>query len=152
MTDRQDGSPTTSDDERRPRIVLADDHPAVLVAFARILRESCDVVASVSNGTEAIQAVTALKPDVLVVDLMMPDVDGLEVCRRVVQLVPETAVVIVTAFDDAHVRNIAIRDGATAFVPKSIASDRLADTVKTIFAGKRRPSTPRNATDAVRPS
>jgi DNA-binding NarL/FixJ family response regulator len=150
MTDRQDGSPTTSNDERRPRIVLADDHPAVLVAFARLLQQSCDVVASVSNGTDAIQAVTTLKPDVLVVDLMMPDVDGLEVCRRVIQLVPETDVVIVTAFDDAQVREIALRDGATAFVAKSVASERLEDTVLKIFARKPRPSTPRNVTDSVR--
>jgi DNA-binding NarL/FixJ family response regulator len=150
MTDRQDGTHTTSDDVRRPRIVLADDHPTVLVALGRLLRRSCDVVASVSSGTEAIQAVTALKPDVLVVDLMMPDVDGLEVCRRVIQLVPETDVVIVTAFDDAQVRAIALRDGATGFVPKSVASDRLEDVVQKIVAGKQRPSTPRNARDAVR--
>ena len=121
------------------------------MAFARILQQSCDVVASVSNGAEAIKAVTALKPDVLVVDLMMPDVDGLEVCRRVVQLVPETDVVIVTAFDDAHVRMIALRDGAKAFVPKMLASERLADTVTKIFAEKPRPSTPRTATDPARP-
>jgi DNA-binding NarL/FixJ family response regulator len=150
MTDGQNGSPTTSDDERRPRIVLADDFPSVLVAFARLLQPSCDVVASVSNGTDAIQAVTALKPDVLVVDLMMPDVDGLEVCRRVIQLVPETNVVIVTAFDDATVRKIALRDGATAFVAKSVASERLEDTVLKIFAGKSRPWPSRNATDSVR--
>jgi DNA-binding NarL/FixJ family response regulator len=147
MTDRHDGTSTTSDDTRRPRIVLADDHPSVLVALGRLLKPSCDVVASVSSGTEAIEAVTALKPDVLVVDLMMPDIDGLEVCRRVIRLVPETDVVIVTAFDDAHVRKIALRDGATAFVPKTMASDMLEDTVKKSVAGKQRASTPRNATD-----
>jgi DNA-binding NarL/FixJ family response regulator len=150
MTDQQAGSSTAADEQRRPRIVLADDHPAVLVAFDRLLQQSCDVVASVSNGTQAIEAVTTLKPDVLVVDLMMPDVDGLEVCRRVLQLVPETDVVIVTAFDDAQVRKIALRDGASAFVPKSIAADTLADTVRKIFACKRGPSTPPNATGAVR--
>jgi len=115
---------------RRPRVVLADDHPEVLLAFARILKATCDVVASVPNGGEAIQAVTALQPDVLVVDLMMPDVDGLEVCRTLKQLAPGTAVIIVTAFDDAQVRKIAIRDGAGGFVPKALASDVLADTIQ----------------------
>ena len=150
MTDRQDGSPTTSAGERRPRIVLADDHPSVLAAFGRLLQHACDVVASVSSGTEAIEAVIALKPDVLVVDLMMPDLDGLEVCRRITQLIPETDVVIVTAFDDAQVRKIALRDGAKAFVPKSRASDTLEDTVKKIFSGKQGATKPLKATDVRR--
>jgi DNA-binding NarL/FixJ family response regulator len=150
MTDRQDKSPAASADERRPRIVLADDHPSVLAAFGRLLRRSCDVVASVSSGTDAIQAVTALKPDLLVVDLMMPDVDGLEVCRRIAQLMPETDVVIVTAFDDTQVRKIALRDGARAFVPKSRASEMLEDTVRKIFAAKQRATTPGKPTDVRR--
>ena len=120
--------------ERRPRVVLADDHPAVLVAFSRLLQSSCDVVASVPNGAQAIQAATLLRPDVLVVDLMMPDVDGLEVCRKVRQAAPDTAVVIVTAFDDAHVRTIALRDGARDFVPKGLVSDRLEDTIQRLAA------------------
>jgi two-component system response regulator MprA len=150
MTERQDGSPKVSEGERRPRVVLADDHPSVLAAFGRLLQESCDVVASVSSGTEAIQAVTTLKPDLLVVVLMMPDIDGLEVCRRIAQLIPETDVVIVTAFDDAQVRKIALGDGAKAFVPKSRASATLQDIVKTIFAGKQRAATPEKSTDVRR--
>jgi two-component system response regulator MprA len=118
---------------------LADDHPDVLIAFRRLLENSCEVVASVPNGTQAIQAVTALRPDALIVDLMMPDVDGLEVCRRIKQVAPEIDVVIVTAFDDAQVRTIALQDGAAAFVAKSFASDRLEDTIQTIFAGRQRP-------------
>ena len=124
-----------SQEARRPRVVLADDHPAVLAAFARLLQASCDVVASVPNGRQAVQAAATLRPDVLVVDLMMPDLDGLEVCRQVRQAVPDTAVLIVTAFDDAHIRTIALRDGATDFVPKGLASDRLEAAVQRL-AGK----------------
>src|SRR4026209_1945119 len=90
------------------RIALADDHPSVLEAFIRMLQPSCEIVASVSNGRSAIEAVITLQPDVLVVDLMMPDVDGLEVCRIVKETTPETDVVIVTAFDDSHVQRIAL--------------------------------------------
>lgn len=124
----------TSSRERRPRIVLADDHPSVLIAFGRLLEPSCDVVASVPNGSAAIDAVATLRPDVLVIDLMMPDLDGLEVCRRVKESTPEIAVVIVTAFDDTDVQTIALRDGASAFVPKHSAPGSLEHTIQRIFA------------------
>jgi DNA-binding NarL/FixJ family response regulator len=120
--------------ERRPRIVLADDHPSVLIAFRRLLEPSCDVVASVPNGSAAIDAVDRLRPDVLVIDLMMPGLGGLEVCRKVKASMPELAVVIVTAFDDADVRTIALQDGASAFVSKHSAPVALEPTIQQIFA------------------
>lgn len=123
--------------EFRPRVVLADDHPSVLVAFGRLLRISCEIVASVSDGRAAIETVAALRPDVLVVDLMMPDVDGLEVCRQVKQSSPETDVVIVTACDDTDVETVAMQDGASAFVPKHSASSVLERTIHQLCTGRR---------------
>ena len=133
MQDRENTSRTSALDERRPRVALADDHPAVLAALGRLLEASCDVVASVPNGAQAIEAAATLRPDVLVVDLMMPDVDGLEVCRTVRQVSPETAVIIVSAFDDAQVRRIAVQNGAIDLLPKSLVSDRLEQTIARIF-------------------
>ena len=120
----------------RPRVVLVDDHPHVLGAFGRLLGFSCDVVASVSNGRDAVEAVLTLRPDILVADLMMPDMDGLEVCRRVKHAAPETAVVIVTAFGDAEVEKVALAAGASAFIAKHAAADALEPTVRQIFAEK----------------
>lgn len=131
----------TSDEERSPRVVLADDHPSVLSAFARILAASCcDVVAAVSTSAAAIDAVIMHRPDVLVVDLMMDDLDGLEVCRRVKRAVPETDVVIVTAFNDTAVQAVAIQDGASAFVPKHQAAETLVKTIHRIFADRQQHS------------
>ena len=127
--------------ERRPRVVLADDHPSVLAAFARLLNSCCEVVASVSNGREAVEAVSTLSPDVLVVDLMMPDVDGLEVCRIVKQMMPRIGVVIVTAFDDPYVSTAAIHAGAAAFVPKHSASSTLGRTILRLFCENQRATT-----------
>jgi CheY-like chemotaxis protein len=118
---------------RRPRIVVGDDYPSVLAAFVRMLGSSCDIVATVTNGDEAVAAVSRLRPDILVVDLMMPDMNGLDVCRTVKQTAPETAVVIVTAFDDPDVRAIALRDGASAVMPK-YSVDLLPETLRRIFA------------------
>ena len=120
----------------RPRIILADDHPQVLVAFGRLLGFSCEVIGSVSSGRDAIEAVMTLRPDILIVDLMMADLDGMEVCRRVKHATPETAVVIVTAFDDAKMQKVALAAGASAFVPKHEAADTLEPTVRQIFAEK----------------
>lgn len=120
----------------RPRVVLADDHPHVLGAFGRLLGFSCDVVGSASNGRDAIEAVMTVRPDVLVVDLMMPDMDGLEVCRRVKHAAPETAVIIVTAFGDPEMQKVALTAGASAFIPKHAAADALERTVRQIFAEK----------------
>jgi CheY-like chemotaxis protein len=129
-----------SNPERKPRVVLADDYPPVLDALGRMLRMSCDVVASVSSGGEAVEAVGSLKPDVLVVDLMMPDIDGLEVCRRVKRLMPETAVIIITASDDTAVRAAALRDGASAFMSKHLVAETLGRAIAQVFEDLQRPS------------
>lgn len=119
----------TAGKDRRPRVVIADDHPLVLRAFHQMLERDCDVLAAVPRGHEAVEAVTRLRPDVLVVDLMLPDVDGLEVCRRLKDSVPEMQIIIVTAFDDDDVRTIALNNGAAAYVPKYSAAGTLAHTV-----------------------
>jgi len=128
--------------DRRPRVVIADDHPSVLVAFARMLQPCCDVVATVATGQEAIDAVERLKPDILLVDLMLPDVYGLVVCRTLKVTAPETDVVIVTAFDDAQVEATAMQDGASAFVPKHSAAATLERTIQRIFAERLRTREP----------
>jgi DNA-binding NarL/FixJ family response regulator len=94
------------------------------------------VVGCVSNGRDAIEAVMTLRPDVLVADLMMPDLDGLELCRRVKHAAPETAVLIVTAFGDAEMQKVALEAGASAFIPKHAAADALERTVRQLFAEK----------------
>ena len=94
------------------------------------------MVGSVPNGLDAVEAVITLRPDVLIADLIMPDVDGLEVCRRVKHAAPETAVVIVTAFDDAEMQKAALKAGASVLIPKHEAADTLERTILQIFAEK----------------
>jgi DNA-binding NarL/FixJ family response regulator len=71
---------------------------------------------------------------VLVVDLMMPDLDGLEVCRIVRRTAPETHVIIVTAYDDSEVHSLALQVGAAAFVPKHSAATTLRHTIRRVCA------------------
>ena len=121
--------------ERRPRVVIADDHPSVLVAFARMLQPCCDVVATVATGQEAIDAVERLKPDILLVDLMLPDVDGLVVCRTLKVTAPETDVVIVTAFDDAQVEATASMRARPRLCRSTRPQPRWSDTIAADLCG-----------------
>jgi DNA-binding NarL/FixJ family response regulator len=126
----------TDDGVRLPRVVIADDHPIVLSAFRRMLNPCCEVVASVSTGTGAVDAVMALRPDFLVVDLMLEDLDGLKVCRQVKKISPDTDVIIVTAFADAQVEAMALEQGAAAFEPKQQAAATLVNTIQRVFASR----------------
>jgi CheY-like chemotaxis protein len=123
-----------SNAERRPRVILADDESSVLIALARLLTPSCDIVASVPNGHAAIDAVTRLRPDVLVIDFILPDVDGLTVCQHVRQTAPEIDVIIVSGAEDALVRTAALERCSSAFVPKHDVHSSLEDVVLRIFA------------------
>jgi CheY-like chemotaxis protein len=127
----------TSGDAHRARIVMADDHPSVLKAFHRMLNPDFDVLASVLSGLAAIDAVNTLRPDVLIIDLMMPEMDGLEVCRHIKQTAPDTRVIIVTAYDDPHVQMIALQEGASAFVPKYLAPSTLKSTIQRLVTESR---------------
>ena len=76
----------------------------------------------------------ALRPDVIVLDLSLPDVSGLEACRQIKLAAPETIIVLLTAADDVDVRASAFRVGASAFVVKHLAAGELEGTIRQLFA------------------
>jgi DNA-binding NarL/FixJ family response regulator len=102
----------------RPRVVLADDYADLLTALQRLLAPSCDVVALVSDGADLRGAVSGLKPDVVVLDVQMPSINGLLVCQQIRDALPDTKVVMVSADGDSDIRDGAVAAGASAFVPK----------------------------------
>jgi len=120
----------------RPRVLLVDDYERLLEAWRRLLEPSCEIVGGVTSGREALSLVQQLKPDVIVVDLSMPDVSGLDVCREVRQINPETRVVLVSADDNEALRDAAERFGAVAFVTKSEAADELDHAIQRAFRQK----------------
>lgn len=117
--------------------MLVDDHPQVLRGLSRLLGPSCDIVAGVAGGEEAVETAIRLMPDVMVVDLTMQEMDGLEVCRRVKQSVPETDVIILTAYDDKQVAAAAFEAGASEFVPKPDAATALEGIILRLVEKKR---------------
>lgn len=126
------------------RIVLADDHPVVRQSLKRILNQQADfqLVGETDNGLETLGLVKQLQPDLLVTDLMMPGLNGLEVARRVRLSFPATRIVVVSVNADEPYVAGAFRCGANAFVLKTVCGRHLVPAVRAALAGHRYVSPP----------
>ena len=127
----------------RPRVLLADDHPGVLKALQRVLSFECDVVGAVKDGGEVADAAARLQPVVTVVDLNLPSVSGLEVCRRILRSDPRAKVILMTATVDHAIEARAREAGAAAFVSKLMAGDELIEAIRSAWAEASVPDTSR---------
>ena len=114
----------------RPRVLLADDYPAMVTALSRLLSLDCEVVGSVADGSALLDAAQRLRPDVIVLDLNLPTVSGLEACRQIAQTNPDIKVIVVTAALDPAKRQESIEAGASGFVSKLTAFSDLLSTIK----------------------
>ena len=118
-------------------VVVADDQPVVLHGFSAILGAAPDleVVGTASDGAALVELVAALAPDVAVVDIRMPRVDGIEATRQICARHPGTRVLILTTFDlDEYVYD-ALRAGASGFLLKDVPAERLVEGVRLVAAG-----------------
>ena len=107
---------------KKPRVLIADDHPDLVKAITRVLTLDYEVVGVVADGSAVLEAAQRLHPDVIVVDLNLPNVNGLDACRQITQVHPEMKVILFTAMDDPYLRQRALEVGAAAFVCK-VAGD-----------------------------
>src|SRR5215469_8006786 len=114
----------------RPRVLLADDHAGILKLLLRVLEPSCDVVGCVNTGSALLVETPKLKPDVVVLDVSLPDIDGLDVCRELKRATPQTKVVVLTAANDADIRLKAFSVGDSAFVLKFLMADDLINAIE----------------------
>ncbi len=121
------------------KVLLADDHSIVRAGLARIVAESGDmeVVAEAADGRAAIRAVRANRPDVVVVDISMPGMDGLEVVTQLQAHDPDLPTIILTMHEEAQYVVRAIEAGAMGYITKQSAPERLVDAIRKVHAGKR---------------
>ena len=103
---------------KRPRVLIAEDHPGVARAVCRMLALDCDVVGTVADGSAVLEAAQRLQPDVIVVDLNLPHVHGLEACRQITQVKPDAKVIVFSAMNEPDVKQRSFGAGASAFVTK----------------------------------
>ena len=125
-------------------IVLADDHTIVRQGLRLLLEAEPDfsIVGEASDGLEVADLVDRLRPDVLVLDLMMPGASGLEVTRIVCQQFPETSVVILSMHADESYVLAALKNGAAAYVLKDAGAEDLLQAVREVVQGRRYLSSP----------
>ena len=110
----------------RPRVLLADDYPGMVKAVSRLLTLDCDVVGSVADGSALLEAAAQLQPDVIVLDVNLPKIHGLEACRQVLRANPTVKVVVFTAMTDPDIKQQFLDAGASAYVSKTGVEDLLS--------------------------
>jgi len=121
------------------RVLLADDHSIVRAGLCRIVEESGDmtVVAEAADGKKAIQKVLDTNPDVAVIDISMPEFDGLEVTTRLRDDHPELPVIILTMHEEEQYVVRAIEAGAMGYITKKSAPEKLVSAIRKVLAGQR---------------
>jgi two-component system, NarL family, response regulator LiaR len=122
------------------RVLIVDDHAVVregLRTFLRILPD-IEIVGEASGGAEALALAATAQPQVVLMDLVMPDMDGIEATRRLRELHPEARVIVLTSFADDNRLFPALRAGAVAYLLKDVGPQELADTIRAAARGEAR--------------
>jgi DNA-binding NarL/FixJ family response regulator len=122
---------------QRPRIVLAEDHAEMAEQLRSLLASEFDVVAVVPNGQALLRAAEAAHPDVVVTDIVMPELDGIAATAALLAKQPAVRVVLVTVHDDPELVERAQTAGALGFVAKHHAGHELVPAVKAVLRGER---------------
>ncbi|HWV46523.1 MAG TPA: response regulator transcription factor, partial [Nitrospira sp.] len=119
----------------KPRVLLADDHTLVLEGFKKLLEEHCQVVGSVEDGRSLLDAAKRLRPDIVVLDISMPQLNGLDAARRLRKIVPHARLIFVTVHADPDYVNQAFKAGASAYLLKRSAGSELSQAIEAVRNG-----------------
>ena len=119
-----------------PRVLLADDHHLLLGALEKLLEGECQVIGRVSDGRELVAAALELKPDVVVLDIGMPSLNGLEAARQIKQSLRSVKLVFLTMNEDPDIAAEAFRAGASAYVLKRSAPSELLTAIREVMLGR----------------
>jgi DNA-binding NarL/FixJ family response regulator len=120
----------------RPRIVLADDHLMVIDGMSSLLRSDFDVVATVENGRELVEAVQRYDPDVVVTDMQMPVLNGIDALVQLTKLKVRAKVIVLTMHPDPSYAVRALQAGAAGFVLKHAAYSELVSAIREVLKGR----------------
>jgi DNA-binding NarL/FixJ family response regulator len=120
----------------RPKVLLAEDHTAVADSLAFFLRDDVEMVATVRNGQALIDAVQRLRPDVIIADIHMPVMGGLEALRQLRTQGVDVPFLLLTAHDDAELAAQAMGAGADGFVLKQTAAEELLTAIGEVLQGR----------------
>lgn len=120
----------------RPRVVLADDHGLLLEALSKLLAPACHVAATVTDGRALVETAVKLQPDVVVADIGMPQLNGLDAAEQLRAKAPKTKVIFLTVNEDPDMAAEAIRRGALGYLLKKSAATELFAAIQEVLAGR----------------
>jgi DNA-binding NarL/FixJ family response regulator len=119
-----------------PRVLLADDHALLLGAFEKLLADECEIVGQVSDGRALVAAAERLKPDLVILDISMPLLNGLDAGRQIKQKLRNTKLIFLTMNEDPDLAAEAFRAGASGYVLKRSAASELVMAIREVMQGR----------------
>ena len=120
---------------RRPRVLLADDHQMLAEALRGVVEPRCEVVGTVGDGRALLEAADRLQPDIVVLDIGMPLLNGLDAGRKLKLSLPNAKLIFMTMHEDPYLVGEAFRAGASAFLLKEAAASELTDAIDQVLKG-----------------
>ena len=126
--------------DKRTRVMIVDDHSIMRVGLKQVLEQSgeFEVVGQAANGQEAVRMAAEVSPEVVVMDVLMPEKGGVEACREIMEFAPDTRVIMLTASTEEDAVVEAIAAGATGYLQKETGLDRLLSTIRHVARGELR--------------
>lgn len=120
------------------RILVVDDHAVIRSGLRKVFMVSRDLeaVGEAKDGVEAVQMAGLCKPDVVLMDLMMPEMDGITATREIRQKYPPTQVIVLTSFSDARLVRGALQAGAIGYLQKNVTASELGNAIRSAHAGR----------------
>ena len=120
---------------KKPRILLADDHLLVLEGYRRILEDQCEVVGTAEDGRALLEVASRLKPNVVLLDISMPLLNGIDATRHLKKIMPDIKVIFVTMHADPAYLNEAFKAGASGYLLKRSAGTELIQAIQSVIGG-----------------
>jgi DNA-binding NarL/FixJ family response regulator len=120
----------------RPRVLIADDHAMLREAFQKLLEPDCEVVGSVADGRALLDLAPKARPDIILLDVAMPLLNGLDAALQLKQMMPQVKLIFLTVNDDPDFAKQAFRNGASAYLLKNCAAKELFRAVTSALHGK----------------
>ena len=121
---------------KRPRVIMADDHSLILAGLRKLVETDCDVVATVEDGRALIEAARRLSPDLVLLDISMPLLNGLDAARQLVKLVPAIKVIFLTMHASPTYATEAFQAGASGYLLKRSAASELQQAIRSVLSGQ----------------